>query len=104
MPTTVVLSMCIGVGGCGWPSSCNVIRITCASFAFRNRDPSSASAAEAATNLRMLQREWIGPLRLIGFPLIGSDPRKKCPPALLHALGAVRYDASLWQLRIMSEA
>ena len=78
------------MGGCGWPISVRVMRITLASLAFRNSAPSFASAADAATNFRMLQREWIGPFCVMGFPSIGNDPRKKFPPALLCAFGAVR--------------
>ena len=48
IPTAVVLSMCIGVGGCGRPSLESVRRTTCASFVFTDSAPSSASAAEAA--------------------------------------------------------
>ena len=63
IPTVVELSMWMGVGGCGCPSSSKVRHITLASFAFKNKAPSSASAADAATNLRIVQRTWIVPLR-----------------------------------------
>ena len=53
MPTAVVLSTWIGVGGCGCPNAWSVIRNTLASCALRKRAPSSASAAEAATSLRI---------------------------------------------------
>ena len=39
-----------------------------------------------------------------GTLLVGSSllsDMKKCPPALLLALGSIRYDASLWALRIV---
>ena len=36
----------------------------------------------------------MGPFKYIGFPSTGIDPRKKRPPALLRAFGAVRYEAS----------
>ncbi len=52
--TVVVLSMCIGVSGFGWPSSVRISCNTLASCAFRKSAPSSASAAEAATSLRMV--------------------------------------------------
>jgi hypothetical protein len=32
----------------------------------------------------------------MGFPLIGTLPIKKCPHALLHALGSLKYEASEW--------
>ncbi len=54
IPTVVALSMCIGVGGCGWPSSARMSQKTFASWAFRKSEPDLASAAEAATSLRMV--------------------------------------------------
>ncbi len=51
IPTVVVLPMCIGVGGCGWQSSARMSRNT---YAFRKSAPSSASAVDAATSLRMV--------------------------------------------------
>ena len=96
--------MCIGVGGCGWPNSSSVMRMILASFAFKNSAPSSASAAEAATNFNILHKEWIAPFNLIGCPSTGTEPKKKCPPARLRDLGAVRYDASEWMFKIISEA
>ena len=54
IPTVVVLLMCIGVGGCGCPSSARTSRKTFASCAFRKSAPSSASAADAATSLSMV--------------------------------------------------
>jgi hypothetical protein len=50
-----VLSICIGVGSCGCPSLARISRNTLASCAFRKSAPSLASAAEAATSLRMVQ-------------------------------------------------
>ena len=54
IPTVVVLSMCIGVDGCGCPSSARTSRNTFASCAFRKSAPSSASAVDAATSFRMV--------------------------------------------------
>ncbi len=42
----VALSVCIGVHGCGWPSSMRVCRMEMAFFALLNRAPNSASAAD----------------------------------------------------------
>ena len=103
MPTAVELSMCMGVGGCGWPNSCRVRRMILASFAFRKSAPSSASAADAATNLSKLQRTWIAPLSAMGLPSSGIDPKKKYPAARLLALGALKYEASEWTFNIMSD-
>ena len=86
IPTVVVLSMWIGVEGCGWPSSARVMRRIFASWAFRNKAPSSASAAEAATSLRIVQLMWTAPLRKMGSLSTGIDPKKKYPPARLRAL------------------
>ena len=55
IPTVVELSMWIGVGGWGCPSSSRVSLIIFASFAFRNNAPSYASAALAATNFKRVQ-------------------------------------------------
>jgi hypothetical protein len=46
-PVAVVLSVCSGVGGSGCPISSNLASKIVASFAFRNTDPISASAADA---------------------------------------------------------
>ena len=53
IPTAVVLSTWVGVGGCGCPSSNSVKRMILASCVFKNNAPNSASAADAATNLRI---------------------------------------------------
>ena len=104
IPTVVVLSMCIGVGGCIWPNSVRAILITLASLAFRNKAPNSASAAEDATNFRTVQSEWMGPLSLMGVLYFGRDPKKKCLPAHFRAFGEVKYEASECTFNTMSEA
>ena len=85
IPTAVVLSTWMGVGGCGWPISAKVRHIILPSFMFINSAPNSVSAADAATIFRMVLRVQIAPLRKMGFPLIGTAPREmsRCP-----ALGA----------------
>ena len=45
----VALSVCIGVRGCGCPSSMSVFHIEMAVFALMNRAPSSASATDDMT-------------------------------------------------------
>ena len=45
IPDAVLLSVVIGVAGCGWPSSASVVRIGHAFFPLWNSAPSSASAA-----------------------------------------------------------
>jgi hypothetical protein len=54
IPTVVVLSMCIGVGGCGCHSLARTSQNTFASCAFRKSAPSLASAVDAATSFRMV--------------------------------------------------
>ncbi len=45
----VALSVCIGVRGCGWPSSVSIWRIETAVFALMNKAPKSASAVDDMT-------------------------------------------------------
>eukprot|EP00957_Ditylum_brightwellii_P146110 11124482-Ditylum_brightwellii.AAC.1 len=67
MPTAVVLSEIIGVAGWLCGSSFRVSHYFFASFALRNRLPSSASAADAATCFNMVLMVWIAPLRKMGL-------------------------------------
>ena len=80
----------MGVGGCGCPISSRVSRMILASMALRKRVTSSASAADAATHFKTVDCVKMAPFNLMGHPSLGRDPRKKWPPALLQALGAVR--------------
>ena len=61
MPDAVLLSVTIGVGGCGWPSSSRVMRSGTASFALWKRPAHSASAALESTSLRILQGILMAP-------------------------------------------
>ena len=79
-------------------------RIILASLALRKRAPSSASAADAATNRRMVHKMAMAPLSLMGLPSRGMLPKKKYPDALLFESFELRYDASEWTFKIMSEA
>ena len=54
MPAVVVLSIWMGVGGCGCLVSSKMKRLILASCLFRNSAPSSASAADAATSYRIV--------------------------------------------------
>ena len=83
MLAAVALLQCMGVSGCGWPSSSSVSLIIFASFAFKNIAPNSASATDAATNLRIVQTVRIGPFRQMGRLSSGCQPRKKWPAARL---------------------
>ena len=104
MPTVVALSQCIGVFGCGCPISSRVSRKIIPSWQARKRAPSSASAAEATTNFRILHREKNAPFNFIGLLSMGREPMKKCPLARLRALGSLKYDASEWIFMTISEA
>ena len=50
-----------------------------ASLAFKKSAPSSASAADEATNFKIAHRVCMGPFSVIGCPSIGSEPRNKFP-------------------------
>ena len=93
MPAAGALSQCMGVGGCGWPSSLSVSLNIFASFAFKNIAANSASAADAAKNLRILQSVRIGPFRRMDRLSSGCQLSKKWPAARLLAFFAERYDA-----------
>ena len=84
----------IAMYGGGWLGMADFLqgesRIIFASIALRKRAPSSASAADAATHLRMVQLVRMAPLRRMGHPSFGREPRKKWPEARLRAFGAVR--------------
>jgi hypothetical protein len=61
-PVAVVLSVSIGVGGCGFPNTYNVVRTTAPSLEFIKTAPIYASAAEDITCLRTLLMIKIAPL------------------------------------------
>ena len=50
----MLLSICMGVGGCGCPISFKIKRMVRACRALRNNAPNSASATDAATNLKVV--------------------------------------------------
>ena len=54
-PIAVVLSVCIGVGGCLWPIVSNAWRAGIASIQLMKRDPNSASAAEDMTDFMICE-------------------------------------------------
>ena len=53
MPNAVRLSHFIGVGGCACPNYSRMVLSIIPFFVLRNKAPSSVSAAEATTNLRI---------------------------------------------------
>ena len=95
MPDAVELSVCIGAGPCGCPVSSNEVLSTSPSFELINRPPNSASVAEAITCFKMADKTNTSPLCLVRKVRSNMSLRKKCPPTLLLALDAERYDTSL---------
>ena len=61
MPSAAELSVFIGVGGWLKPSSWSVILRGTVVCPLWNSPPTSASAADATTCLRILHSVWIGP-------------------------------------------
>ena len=53
------LSICIGIGDCVWPSSCNVCHTGATSFALMYSDPNLASTVDNMTTLITCEILWI---------------------------------------------
>ena len=86
-PSAVVLSFCIGVGGCLWPIVYNEWRAGIASMQLTKRDPNSASAAEDMTAFMICEMVRTDPL----FSRTSESLYiKKCPPTLLLAFDSDR--------------
>ena len=66
-----------------WPSSTNFSLLVRPSFTFMKSAPNSASAANDATNFKMVQRVKIAQLSVMGSPYLGNEPRKKLLDARL---------------------
>ena len=82
-PSDVLLSICMGVHGFGWPSSSSVLRMGTYVLEFKNNAPISASAADDITLWMIVDRLGTAPL----FGGVSSSPdRKWWPPARLCAL------------------
>ncbi len=62
----------------------------------RNNAPILALVADATTNHKIEHSLWKALLSLMGLLLIGKDPMKKWPHALLQAFGLLKYDAFEW--------
>ena len=78
MPSAADLYVFIGVGGWVKQSSRSVILRGTAVFPLCNSSPTSASAADATTCLRIMHSVWIGPFAGGGrfedfFGLVGSE-------------------------------
>jgi hypothetical protein len=97
-PSAVVLSVWIGVRGCGWPILVSICQRYTASFAFKNNAPNSASAAKDYTAFMIVAFVMI-PLLLGGSWSLFD--RKKCPPALLLAFFSLQNPALLCMHKII---
>ena len=86
-PRIVVLSVCIGVGGCLWSIVSNAWRSGFSSLQLMKRAPNSASAAADMTSFMICEMGRTDPL--FGGTADPSDT-KKCPPALLRAFNYER--------------
>ena len=86
-PVAVELSTWIGNLGCGHPISVSVFLSGTISYAVMKRPASSASAADAVTNLITCAMERTGPL---GLGMGSFLDTKMCAPARLQALGLLR--------------
>ena len=71
MPADVALSQCMGVGGCGWPSSSSMSLIIFASFAFKNIAPNSDSTGRVKVS--HTPGLWQHITRPIAFSLVVDD-------------------------------
>ncbi len=86
----VALLVCIGVHGCGWPSSASIWCIERAVFALLNRAPDSASAADDMTAQIIYEILRMVPLLKGMSSFLAMN---MCPPVRLQDLGLDKYDA-----------
>ena len=101
MPFAVLLSVCIGVAGCGCPNSSQVTRNGSNCLLFNNA-PISASAADYITPFIIFAIIDIGPF--IICLLFISFPKYVYPAALDLAPMVTIYAASEWLCNIISLA
>ena len=85
--SAIALSVCRGVGGCLCPSSLLMILMNTALCAIMYSPASSTSVADDMTFLIMCAIMSTTPL--FGGMVVLLE-RKKCPPALLRALGLLK--------------
>ena len=86
-PTALELSVWTGDCGCGHPISISVLRNGTISRAVKYSAESSASAADAITNLMVMDSVRIGPL-VRGIASFSET--KMCAPARLRDFGSLR--------------
>ncbi len=85
--SAIALSVCIGVGGCLCPNSSSMILMYTALRTIMYSPTSSTLVANDMTFLMMCAMFSTAPF--FGGMVVSFD-RKKCPPALLHALGLLK--------------
>ena len=100
-PYAVVLSVCIGVGGCMCPISSRDWYAEMASLQLMNSATSSASVADDMNALMILTIDNTS--TLLGGNTVLFDI-KKFPPARFLDLFSERWEASLWSARTISLA
>ena len=73
----------MGISGWEWTISNNVDKMVHTSFTFMNIALKYVSAADDATNFKMVQRVKIAPLSVMSSPSLGTEPRNKWPDGQL---------------------
>ena len=92
IPLAVLLSVCMGVGGCGCPSSSSVALNGSKPRALMSSAAAHAPAAGAAACLVAFAMAGMKPL-LIWLLLEAALPKKLYPPARDRAIGATKHAA-----------
>jgi hypothetical protein len=69
---------------------------------FKNNAPSSASAADATTNLNIAHKVKNAPFSLIGCVGLGFHPMKNCPHAWLCVFASNKYNGNCHELPYIS--
>ncbi len=91
------------MGGRECPICSRMIWLIFTTLAMTKRASSSASAPDAAKNLRKDVGEWIGSFNLMGCLFWGNQAMKNCSEAWFFTLGAPRHKKSEWLLSTISD-
>ena len=84
MPIMVLLSVTMGVGGCGCPISSRAMQIGVASLPLRNNAANSNSVGLEHASFRICVPTWIAPLGVGWWPGLGPG---FCTPTWIAPLG-----------------
>ena len=84
IPTAAALLQCTGVFGWGCPISVSVSLKIMPTWQLWYNALSSSSAADATTNLRIIELTWNALFKQMGSPFFGIHPMKKFPHAQLR--------------------